>query len=213
MRDIVRPRKAPSPTWPLWWCLEKLMLVIEQGFQLLYALILGLNKCPRCMAFSRQGQKVSWSIISSNSIQVMDYVTIRNWPFMEFFPDKDMFSDITICSFRMLRIAYHYIPRVLINKSTTFPPRTICPTEHFTISHCSVFPPQFTRAGKTAFRTMRNGFSTINTGMFMCFIPMLRHSPLPLICPLVCISFFFIFVWHSYPYIVIVSDLLTGVKI
>ncbi len=129
-------------------------MTIKQSLKFLYAFIFSVHKCRTPMFVFGQSHQIARAIIILNPIQMMNYITIRDWLFMIFFPDKDVFPHISTLS----RSWVGWIPNKNITfgfNSATFPTRT-----------------SLTQAVATAtlLGNRGNGFATINTFFLYLFI-------------------------------------------
>ncbi len=154
------------------WKLYQLRLIIKQSLKFLDTLCFSFKQ--QKMFFIRQYLKICRSVITLNSVQMMDYPSLWHWFAMNLFPNKDMFKNITttnVCS-RVARIINTYItPKI---NPTTFPIVVVFTfSKKHRIYYWVSFPPNFQLARITSqtFRTTR--FATIYTRMLTSLTPFL----------------------------------------
>ena len=82
--------------------LEELMLIIKKCLKFLDAF--GFSLKNKIMFLVRQSYQITRAIIASNPIKMMNYPTIRKSFVVCFFPNQDMFKDITSTSARCSRV-------------------------------------------------------------------------------------------------------------
>lgn len=84
------------------------MLVSNQGFQFLDALCFSLKH--KVMLLSRKPYQILRAVINFYPIKMMNNPAFRQWHAVSFFPNKDMFSYITLAiSPMMCRIKYMHV--------------------------------------------------------------------------------------------------------
>lgn len=84
----------PYELTPLQVALEKLPLPMQSGFKLLYSFGFSLKQEP--VFFVRQSYQINWSIIVSDSVQMVDNPAFRQGLVMCSFPYQNVFSNIAI---------------------------------------------------------------------------------------------------------------------
>ena len=142
--------------------LQKLMLIINQGFQFLNTLSLNLEN--KIMLFTRHSSEIDNPVIVRNSIQVVNVPSIWQRLIVRLLPHKLVFKHISrFVGFRVIRFFYPYISACL-SYSTSLPTRTIYSSKMLMM------------AGSTPYRFIsRESLSAINTSWRVLWFRFFSH--------------------------------------
>ena len=152
--------------------LNKLILMVEESLQFLNAFCFSLKK--EIMFVIGHSYQVLWSVIVSNTIEVMNYPSLWQRFLVSLFPDKNVLKDITIsrCSMVFRHIYLDITKRSLMLATL---PITILLTL-LEKSRClrSCFPFLFTITTLASFSCIITQLTTIQTRMPVVLKPLLQ---------------------------------------
>lgn len=148
-------------------------MIIKQCLKLLNTL--GFSLKNKVVFLIREGYQISRSVVILDSIQVVNEPTFRQAFVIRFFPNHNMFLNMTpFSSAWMFWHIYTYITPVTFC-TTTFPKgRVFSSIFGKFLSYIWAFPALYRSTSPTSNCIVATWLATVNAGMFMLLLPSLR---------------------------------------